>query len=149
MKVILLEDVNKVGKKGDIVELKDGYARNCIINKKLGVEYDQKSLNDLKLKKAHEEKVEKEKYETALKMKEILENGEVNILIKAGKNGKLFGSISSKEIAELAKEQLGVEIDKKKIVIGNTIKELGITFVSVKLHTKVIANLKVVVNERD
>lgn len=147
MKVILLEDVKSLGKKGDIVNVNEGYARNFILPKKLGVEADAKHMNDLKLKKANDEKVAKEQYEEALALKEKVEAGEVKLTIKAGEGGKTFGSVSSKEIAAAASSQLGLELDKKKIHLPEPIKTLGTHNVTVKLHSKVSAELKVKVSE--
>ena len=127
MKVILLEDVKSLGKKGQIVDVSDGYARNFILAKKLGLEATSKNLNDLKLKKAHEDKLAAQRLQEAKDFAAKLEGLQVTLKIKAGEGGKLFGSISSKEIAEAAKEQLGLEIDKKKLVLPNPIKAIGTT----------------------
>ena len=99
MKVILIEDVKSLGKKGQIVDVNDGYARNYILAKKLGLEATPKNLNDLKLKKVNEEKIAKENYEEAKAFGERLSKMEVNVSIKTGEGGKIFGSVSSKEIA--------------------------------------------------
>ncbi len=147
MKVILIEDVKSLGKKGQLVDVNDGYARNYILAKKLGLEATPKNLNDLKLKKANEEKVAKEIYEEAKAFGERLKEMEVNVSIKTGEGGKIFGSVSSKEIAEAAKEQLGIELDKKKMVLPSPIKTLGTTLVPIKLHPKVTSELKVHVRE--
>lgn len=147
MKVILIEDVKSLGKKGQLVDVNDGYARNFILAKKLGLEATPKNLNDLKLKKQNEEKVAKEQYEEAVAFAERLSGLEVNVSIKAGEGGKIFGSVSSREIAEAAKEQLGIELDKKKMQLSNPIKSVGTQMVSVKLHPKVTAQLKVNVRE--
>lgn len=147
MKVILIEDVKSLGKKGQLVDVNDGYARNYILAKKLGLEATPKNLNDLKLKKANEEKVAKEIYEEAKVFGERLKEMEVNVSIKTGEGGKIFGSVSSKEIAEAAKEQLGIELDKKKMVLPSPIKALGTTIVPIKLHPKVTSELKVHVRE--
>ena len=147
MKVILIEDVKSLGKKGQLVEVNDGYARNFILAKKLGLEATPKNLNDLKLKKANEEKVAKEIYEEAKAFGERLKEMEVNVSIKTGEGGKIFGSVSSKEIAEAAKAQLGIELDKKKMVLPSPIKTLGTTLVPIKLHPKVTSELKVNVRE--
>ena len=125
MKVILIEDVKSLGKKGQLVDVNDGYARNFILAKKLGLEATPKNLNDLKLKKANDEKVAKEIYEEAKAFGERLKEMEVNVTIKTGEGGKIFGSVSSKEIAEAAKAQLGIELDKKKMVLPSPIKVLG------------------------
>ena len=147
MKVILLEDVKSLGKKGEIVNVNDGYARNFILPKKLGLEATGKNLNDLKLQKANEEKRAKELLEAAQAAAGNLEGKSVVIKMKAGEGGKLFGSVSSKEIAAAFKEQCGLDIDKKKIQLKETIKTLGTHNVPVKLHPKVTVELKVVVTE--
>ena len=147
MKVILIEDVKSLGKKGQLVEVNDGYARNFILAKKLGLEATPKNLNDLKLKKANDEKGAKEIYEEAKAFGERLKEMEVNVSIKTGEGGKIFGSVSSKEIAEAAKAQLGIELDKKKMVLPSPIKTLGTTLVPIKLHPKVTSELKVNVRE--
>ena len=147
MKVILLEDVKALGKKGEIVNVNDGYARNFILPKKLGLEATGKNLNDLKLQKANEEKIAKEQLEAAKALAEKIEAGKVTLQIKVGEGGRTFGSVSSKEIVHAVKEQMGYDIDKKKIQLKDAIKTLGTHIVQVKLHTKVTADLKVVVTE--
>ena len=147
MKVVLLEDVKSLGKKGDIVEVSEGYARNFIIPKKKGVEANQENLNTLKLQKANEEKIAKEKLEAAKELAAKLNEASVSLTIKGGKDGRTFGSVSSKEIEEALKSQLGLEIDKKKLVIAEPIKTFGNHEVKVKLHKDVTAALKVKVGE--
>ena len=147
MKVILLEDVKSQGKKGQIINVSDGYARNMLFPKNLAVDDTPKNINDLKLQKAHEEKVAKENLEAAKAFKEELETKQVTVAIKVGENGRTFGSVSSKEIAEAAKLQLGYDIDKKKMQLTSPIRELGTNMVPVKLHPQVTAQLKVVVKE--
>ena len=147
MKVILLQDVNKVGKKGDLVEASDSYARNVLIRRKLAVEATGQAINDLKLKKANDEKVAEENLEKAKELKEKLDRSSVVIRAKTGEGEKLFGSISGKEIAEAAKEQLGIELDRRKIVVDNPIKTIGTMGVIVKLHPKVKAELTVKVEK--
>lgn len=147
MKVILLEDVKTLGKKGQTVNINDGYARNFILPKKLGIEATPKNLNDLKLKKANEEKVAKEVYEQALAFAEDIKEKSVVVTIKTGEGGKTFGSVSTKEIAQAAKEQLGVDIDKKKLQLSEPIRTLGVTVVPYKVHPKVTAQLTVKVKE--
>lgn len=148
MKVILLADVKSLGKKGEIVNVSDGYARNMLFPKKLGIEANAKNLNDLKLQNQNKEKVAKETLEAAQKFAKELENMSVTVLIKVGDNGRVFGSISAKEIAEAAKKQLGIEIDKKKLIMESPIKSLGVTMVPLRLHPKVIGELKVQVKEQ-
>ena len=143
MKVILLEDVKTLGKKGQIVEVNDGYARNFILKKNLGLEATGQNLNDLKLHKQNEEKVAKEKLEAAKALAEDLKNKSIIVRIQAGVEGKVFGSISSKEIALEAKKQLNMDIDKKKIVIPDAIKSLGTYNVNIKLHKDVTGTLAV------
>ena len=147
MKVILLEDVKSLGKKGEVVNVSDGYARNMILPKKLGVEATPKNLNDLKLQKANDAKIAQEQLEAAREFAKNLEDKKVTLTLKVGEGGKTFGSVSAKEIAEAAKEQLGLEIDKKKLQLPGAIRELGTTDVPVKLHAKVTGKLKVVVTE--
>lgn len=143
MKVILLEDVKSVGKKGDLVELKDGYARNFILPKKLGVEATDANRNTLKLQKQNEERVAQEQLDAAKALAAELEKMTVKIEIKGGEGGKTFGSVSSKEIAKAVSDQYGKEIDKKKIQLPEVIKTAGTHEVTVKLHPKVSAKLKV------
>ena len=147
MKVILLEDVKSLGKKGEVVNVNDGYARNFVLPKKLGVEATGKNMNDLKLQKANEEKVAKEHLEAAQAFAKEMENDHVIVSIKAGEGGRTFGSVSSKEIATAYKEQCGKEIDKKKIILSEPIKSFGVYEVAVKLHPKVTGTLKVKVQE--
>ena len=147
MKVILLEDVKSLGKKGEVVNVNDGYARNFVLPKKLGVEATGKNMNDLKLQKANEQKVAKEHLEAAQAFAKEMENDHVIVSIKAGEGGRTFGSVSSKEIATAYKEQCGKEIDKKKIILPEPIKSFGVYEVAVKLHPKVTGTLKVKVQE--
>lgn len=147
MKVILLEDVKALGKKGQIVNINDGYARNFVLPKKLGVEATPKNLNDLKLQNANKERLAQEALDAAKELAAKLEAGKVVLSIKTGEGGKAFGSVSSKEIATEVKNQMGYEIDKKKIQLKDAIKTLGTHTVPVKLHAKVTAELKVVVTE--
>ena len=147
MQVILLEDVKSLGKKGDIVNVSDGYARNAIIPKKLGVEANAKNLNDLKLQKQHEAKVAKEIYEAAVELSKVVESQKVVMKIKCGEGGRIFGSVSTKEIAAATKEQTGLDLDKKKMQLADPIKALGTYEIPVKLHPKVTTKLTVQVVE--
>ena len=147
MKVILLEDVKALGKKGQVVEVSDGYGKNFILKKKLGVEANGANMNDLKLQKAQNEKLAKEQLEAAKAMAASLEEMSVTLSIKAGEGGKAFGSVSSKEIASAYKEQNGVEIDKKKIQLPEAIKTFGTHEVPVKLHPQLTGTLRVKVVE--
>ena len=148
MKVILLEDVKSLGKKGEIVNVNDGYARNFILPKKLGLEATSKNLNDLKLQKQNDEKVAQEKLDAAKALAEKIKEKSITVKIQAGVEGKVFGSISSKEIATEAKKQLNMDIDKKKIVIPDAIKSLGTYNVNIKLHKDVTATLSVKVEAK-
>ena len=147
MKIILLQDEKKLGKKGDIVEVSEGYARNYVLPKKIGVEATGKNMNDLKLQKANAEKVAKEQLDAAKQLAEVLAEKTIEVKMKAGEGGKAFGSVSSKEISVACKEQHGIEIDKKKIVLPEAIKSFGVYEVSVKLHSQVTGKLKVHVSE--
>ena len=147
MKVILLEDVKSLGKKGDVVNASDGYARNMLLPKKLAVEASDGNLKDLAARKRGEAKVAAQLLAEAEQLKEQIEKQTVNVGIKVGTGGRVFGSVSAKEIADAAKEQLGLEIDKKKLLLDAPLKELGLTTVDLKLHPKVTAALKVNVKE--
>jgi large subunit ribosomal protein L9 len=149
MKVILLQDDKNLGKKGDIVEASDGYARNFILPKKIGMEATAKNLNDLKMQKAKQAKVEKEQLEAAQAMADSLAQKQVILRMKAGEGSKVFGSVSSKEIAAAYKEQHQIELDKKKIQLPENIKSFGTHEVAIKLHPKVTGTIYVkVVEER-
>ena len=147
MKVILTEDVKALGKKGDIVDVNDGYARNFILKTKKGIEANAKNMNDLKLKRQNDDKVALEQLEAAKELAKKLGEGQVKLAIKVGKDGRAFGSVSSKEIAAAVKTQMSLEVDKKKIQLKDALKTLGTHIVPVKIHPKVTAELKVVVTE--
>ena len=147
MKVILLQDVKALGKKGETVKVSDGYARNFILKKKLGVEATAKNMNDLKLQKANEAKIAKELLEQAQAFAEDIKEKSVTVTMKTGEGGRTFGSVSTKEIAAAAKAQLGIDIDKKKLQLSEPIKTLGVTIVPYKVHPKVTAQLTVKVKE--
>ena len=142
MEVILLEDVRALGRKGDTVTVKDGYGRN-LVSKKLAAEATAKVKNEMRLQKQHEEKLAKQRYEEALALKDKLAGMTIQVGVKVGKDNKLFGSVSSKEIADAFKAQLGIELDKKKIVLQEPIKELGSMDVPIKLHPEVQTMLHV------
>ena len=148
MDVILLADVKALGKKGDKVSVSDGYARNFLLKKKLGIEATAENLNDLKLKQANDAKVEAGKIADAKRLSEELKDKAVTLTIRAGEGGKLFGSVSAKEIAEAAKAQLGIELDRKKMVLAEPIKALGTYEVPVKLYRDVNGPLIVKVTEQ-
>ena len=143
MKVILLADVKSLGKKGEVVNVSDAYARNQLIPKKLGVEANNKTLNDLKLQNKHADKVAEENYQAALK----LADKTVEVKMKAGEGGRTFGSVSTKEISQATHDQLGLELDKKKMQLKEAIKSFGVYEVPVKVHPKVTATLRVKVTE--
>lgn len=143
MEVILLEDVKNVGKKGEVVKVNDGYGRNVLIKKKQALEATGKNLNDLKLKKANDERVAAENLAAAKELGKKIEESEITVAVKVGEGGKTFGSVSSKEIAEEVKAQLGLDIDKKKVQLKDTIKTVGTHEVKIKLHPQVTTTLKV------
>ena len=147
MKVILLQEEKKLGKKGDVIEVSEGYARNYVLPKKIGVEATSKNLNDLKLQKANADKVALEQLNDAKALAAVLAEKTVEVKMKAGEGGRAFGSVSSKEIAAECKVQHGIEIDKKKIVLPEALKNFGMYEVNVKLHPQVTAVLKVHVSE--
>lgn len=143
MEIILTQDVKALGKKGEIVKVSDGYARNFILPKKLGLEATKQNLYDLNMQKAAEEKRLKELLEEAKNFAKKLSELTVTVSIKMGEGGKTFGSVSTKEIAEAAKKQYNLDIDKKKLVLNDPIKHAGTYTVPVKLHPQVTAELNV------
>lgn len=147
MEVILLQDVKSLGKKGELVKVNEGYARNYILPKKLGIEANNKNLNDLKLQKANEEKIRKETLEAAKKLAVEISDKSVTVSVKTGEGGRIFGSISTKEIAKAVKDQLGMDIDKKKMILDVPVKALGVYNLTIKLHKDVTARLAVKVVE--
>ena len=147
MEAILLADVKTLGKKGELVNVSDGYAKNFLFKKKLGIEATAQNKNDLKLQKKHEEKVAQEKLDDAKAFAEELKEKSITVSIKTGSGGRSFGSVSTKELAAAAKEQLGYELDKKKMVLPEPIKSPGIFDLPIKLHPKVMGSLKVIVQE--
>ena len=147
MKVILLEDVKSLGKKGDVVKVSDGYARNMLFPKKLGIEATAGNMKNLEQKRKIDEKNAAEELKKAQEFAKDLETKSVTVGIKVGTGGKTFGSVSTKDIADADKKQLGIDIDKKKMVLASPLRELGETQVPVKVHPKVTANLKVIVKE--
>ena len=147
MKVILLEDVKALGKKGEVVNVNDGDARNALFPKKLALEANAKNMNDLKLQNQHADKVAQENYEAALALAEELKEKKVVVKMKGGEGGRTFGSVSTKEIAVAAKEQLGLELDKKKMQLSEPIRSFGMTEVPIKLHPKVTGKFTVHVVE--
>lgn len=147
MKIILLKDVRALGKKGEMVEVSDGYAHNYVIPQKLGIEANARNVNDLKLKNANEERVAARQLADAEEFAGKMSGMSVELHIKSGKDGKAFGSVSTKEIAEAFSKQCGLDIDKKKILLDEPIKALGSYEVGVKLHQKVTGKFTVRVTE--
>lgn len=147
MEVVLLEDVKALGKKGQIVNVNDGYARNFILKKNLGVEATAKNLNDLKLQKANADKLAAEKLAEAKALADKIAELSVTLTMKAGEGGRAFGSVSSKEIAQAAESQLELKLDKKKLILPEAIKTFGTYEVPVKLHKDVTGKLTVKVTE--
>lgn len=147
MDIVLLEDVKALGKKGQIVKVNDGYARNFILPKKLGVEATAKNLNDLKLKKANEERLAAQQLAQAKELAETIGKLSVTIPMKAGEGGRAFGSVSGKEISKAITDQLNMDVDKKKFQLPEPIKTFGTHEVSIKLHKDVTAKLTVKVVE--
>lgn len=145
MEVILLQDVKSLGKKGEIVKVNDGYARNFVLPKKLGIEATTKNLNDLKLHNKNNDRIAAENLAAAQELGATIEKSKIELKIKVGEGGKTFGSVSSKEIAEAVDSQLKLSVDKKKIQLKDSIKTVGTHEVSIKLHPQVTAKLKVVV----
>lgn len=147
MEIVLLEDVKTLGKKGQVVKVNDGYARNFILPKKLGIEASSKNLNDLKLQRANDDRIAAEQLQAAKDLAASLAEKSVTLAIKAGEGGRAFGSVSSKEIAKAIADQLGMEIDKKKLILPEALKTFGTHEVPIKIHKEVIAKLAVKVTE--
>ena len=147
MDIVLLDDVKALGKKGQVVKVNDGYARNFILPKKLGVEATPKNLNELKLQKANAEKIAAQQLADAKTLAEQLEKLSVTVSMKAGEGGRAFGSVSSKEISKAIKDQLKMDIDKKKFLLPEPLKTFGTHEVPIKLHKDVTAKLAVKVVE--
>ena len=147
MEVILLEDVKSLGKKGEVVKVNDGYARNFILPKKLGVEKTDKAMHELKLQKAAEAKRQQEILEEAQALAKQIEAGGLTLKIKGGEGGRTFGSVSTKEITVAMKEQLKLDIDKKKLQLADPIRNFGTYHVPIRLHPKVTAEITVKVEQ--
>ena len=147
MKVILLQDIKNVGKKDEIINSSDGYARNYLFHKKLAVEATKDNLNQLKARQETAKRKKEQEKEEAKQLAEKLKKITLSIQVKAGENGKIFGGVTAKEIAENLKEQQNIEIDKKKIIVKETIKALGNYSVEIKLYEGISANLAVSVRD--
>ncbi|MBF1043846.1 MULTISPECIES: 50S ribosomal protein L9 [Peptostreptococcus] len=148
MKVILLKDVKGTGKKGEVKEVSDGYARNFLIKKGVAVEASQANMKELDEKEKSKERKALIEYEEAVLLGKQMEEINIQIEVKAGEGGRLFGSITSKEIAEQLKKQKNLDIDKRKILMDEPIRTLGSTFVEIKLHQKVTTKIRVDVKEK-
>lgn len=148
MKVILLKDVKGTGKKGEIKEVSDGYARNFLLKKGVAVEANQANMKELDEKSKSKERKALIEYEEAVLLGKQMENVNIQIEVKSGEGGRLFGSITSKEIAEQLKKQKNIDIDKRKILMGEPIRTLGSTLVEIKLHQKVTTKIRVDVKEK-
>ena len=148
MKVIFLQDVKGQGKKGEIKEVSDGYARNFLLARKLAVEATNSNLNDIRGKKEADAFHKGQELEQAKALKEKLDGMRVKLVAKAGENGKLFGSITNKDVAEALKMQQHVVIDKKKFHMPEGIKQVGTTKVEVRIYPEVVATLTVVVEAK-
>ena len=149
VKVILKETIKGVGKKDEIVEVKDGYANNFLFSQNKGIPATTENINKLKAKAEKTKKTHDKEVQKANELKELLENKEIVIKVKAGNNRKVFGSVGSKEIAEAIKEQLNLEVDKKKISTDTRMKELGLHTVELKLHSEVKVKIKVMLEGQE
>ncbi|MDR0880696.1 MAG: 50S ribosomal protein L9 [Clostridioides sp.] len=149
MKVILLKDVKGTGKKGELKEVTDGYARNFLIPKKMAVLADSTNVKELDEKNKSKELKAQKEYDNSVLLGKQMESVVVEIYTKAGEGGRLFGSITSKDIAEQLKKQKGIEVDKRKILLEEPIKLLGTTKVDIKIHPKVTTTIRVEVKEKN
>ncbi len=147
MKVILLADVKGTGKKGQLVNASDGYANNFLLPKKLALAATNENINNLKLQKKAEEKKKAEELAAAKELGAKLAEKDIKVTVKAGENGKVFGSVTNKEIAAAIEAQTGLVVDKKKIVINDPIKMVGTRHVNIKLHPEVTVEVKVIITE--
>lgn len=147
MKVILLEDVKKLGKKGDVVEVKDGYAKNSLLPAGLATEATATAVNQRNLKVKATNRRKEEELEEARQLAAKLNDKKIEIPVKVGENGKLFGSVTNKEIAEQVKKQLGYAVDRKKITLKEPIKAVGTYNIPFKVHPKVTATVIVSLTE--
>lgn len=148
MQVILLEDVKTLGKKGEIVKVSDGYAKNFVIPKKLGVEATQKALNELKNQQKRDSIIAQQQLDEAKAYGEKISKETIQLTMKAGEGGRVFGSVSTKEIVTAAKQQFGFDIDKKKLQMPEPIKSFGTYEIPVELHPQVTTTIKVCVKEQ-
>lgn len=147
MKVILLEDVKSIGKKGSLINVSEGYAKNYLFPKKLALEATKSNINELELKKKADDKKRQEELQQAQALGKKLEEKPVKVSVKTGENGKLFGSVTNKEISAALEEQTGLKIDKKKIILEEPIRMVGTRHVTIKLHPQVSIELTVEITE--
>ncbi len=147
MKVILLADVKSVGKKGQLLNVSEGYAKNFLLPKKLAVEATKNNLNDYEMKQKSDARRKKEELEQAQATAEALKDKIVTIAVKTGENGKLFGSVTNKEVADAIIAQTGLTLDKKKVSIGDPIKMIGQRTATIKLHPQVVAEVTIKIVE--
>ncbi|MGE5632706.1 MAG: 50S ribosomal protein L9 [Caulobacteraceae bacterium] len=147
MKVVLLQDVKDLGKKEDLVNVSDGYARNFLFPRKLAVEATSGKLREIQDKKSAEKNRKDNELQNAKQLAEKLNKVEIKLKSKAGENGKLFGSITGKDIADAIKAQYKIEVDKKKVVLHDSLKTLGTYEVEVKVYPEVSAKVKVSIVE--
>uniref|UniRef100_A0A7C3MJV1 Large ribosomal subunit protein bL9 n=1 Tax=Dictyoglomus thermophilum TaxID=14 RepID=A0A7C3MJV1_DICTH len=145
IKVMLLKDVDNLGKKGDVINVSDGYARNYLLPKGLAREVNEGLLENLKLQEISKKKKEEKLIEKFRKEKELLEKNTYVVKAKVGETGKLFGSITSKDVADIINEKLKLGIDKKQVELDEPIKSLGEYEVTIKLHPQVVAKAKIIV----
>jgi len=145
MKIILLEDVKNLGTIGDVVKVSDGYARNMLLPKKMAMIANEKNMKQLEINKKKMAKEHAENLEQATIQAELISSKTVKFESKAGEGGKLFGSVTSKDLAEALKEQHGIDVDKRKIQLDSSIKNAGETSVDIKLFPGVTASLKVII----
>ena len=143
MKVILLDNIKGVGKKDQIINASDGYARNYLLPKKLAVEANNENMSKLKAKQESNNYKKSVERDEAKKIADKLKEINLIIEVKAGENGKIFGGVTSKEISENLKRQYNIEIDKKKIVLKDTIKNVGVFNIEIKLFEGIVGNLKI------
>ena len=148
MKVILLKDIKGTGKKGDVKEVRDGYARNFLFPKKLAVQAGNTELKELKEKQTSQQIKEQKEYEAAVELGKKMEEMNITMYSKAGDGGRLFGSITSKDIAAQIKKEHGIDVDKRKVILDEPIRVLGSRFVEIKIHQKVVTKMRVDVKEK-
>lgn len=148
MKVILLKDIKGTGKKGDVKEVSDGYARNFLFPKKLAVQAGNTELKELKEKQTSQQIKEQKEYEAAVELGKKMEEMNITMYSKAGDGGRLFGSITSKDIAAQIKKEYGIDVDKRKVILDEPIRVLGSRFVEIKIHQKVVTKMRVDVKEK-